>query len=62
MYDEMHSDVEERWITIGSSQNGNLLVVVHTFKELKKDLSVIRIISARKATKKETKQYLEVES
>lgn len=62
IYDEVHSDEEERWVTIGLSQNGNVLVVVHTFDELKKDLFIIRIISARKTTKKETKQYLETES
>lgn len=39
--------------------NGVLLVVVHTFRETN-DLDVsIRIISARKATRKEIKQYEE---
>lgn len=32
--DGEHSDsIEDRWITLGISGNGNLLVVVHTYKE-----------------------------
>ena len=58
LFDEKHSSkVEERWVSIGISSLGNLLVVVHTFKEVSGDTSVIRIISARKATKNERKQY-----
>ena len=46
---------EERFITIAFSLNLNLLVVVYAYR-LKEE---IRIISARKATKKETKIYEE---
>ena len=49
---------EERWITLGQSATGELLVVIHTYKETLEH-EIIRIISARKATKKETKQYEE---
>ena len=49
---------EERWITLGQSVTGELLVVIHTYKETLEH-EVIRIISARKATKKEKKQYEE---
>ncbi len=49
---------EERWITLGQSATGGLLVVIHTYKETLEH-EIIRIISARKATKKEKKQYEE---
>ena len=46
--DPLHSGDEERLILIGMSYNNNMLVIVHT--EIRDN---IRIISARKATKKE---------
>ncbi|OGU34546.1 MAG: hypothetical protein A2068_07735 [Ignavibacteria bacterium GWB2_35_6b] len=55
--DSEHSIKEERFIILGLSVKLNLLIVVHTYKE--KD-EVIRIISARKATKYESKYYHEV--
>ncbi|MBI3948722.1 MAG: BrnT family toxin [Armatimonadetes bacterium] len=58
-YDEGHSDVEERWVTLGLDSSGTLRVVVHTFVELEEDAWRIRIISARKATTVETRQYRE---
>ena len=62
LFDHEHSDsVEERWITLGLSPNGNLLVVVHTYNEINNDLARIRIISARKATEKESLQYIKGE-
>jgi hypothetical protein len=57
IFDAEHSKVEDRWITIGGGRNGIALVVVHTFREIDSHTCSIRIISARKATKKETKQY-----
>lgn len=51
-YDQDHSSTEDRWITLGRSNQYNLLVVIHT-----DELDLIRIISARKATKHEAKQY-----
>jgi uncharacterized DUF497 family protein len=50
--DPLHSDEEDRFILIGNSARNRLLVVVHTERG-----ENIRIISARKATKKERKQY-----
>jgi hypothetical protein len=50
----LHSDEEDRQILIGNSYKNRLLVVVHTERGDK-----IRIISARKATKNEKKQYEE---
>ena len=52
-YDDLHSDVEERFRILGCSSIGNILVVVHCI--LKE--SVIRIISSRKATSNERKNY-----
>lgn len=43
---------EERFITIGMDSFNRILVVVYTWRETR-----IRIISARKATAKEIKQY-----
>ena len=56
-YDDEHSEKEDRWITIGKDRNDVRIVVIHTFTEVESDNSTIRIISARKATKKESKQY-----
>ena len=55
--DPEHSINEERFIILGISNKLRLLVVVHTYKE---NDEVIRIISARKATKPEIKYYNEV--
>ena len=57
IYDEEHSLDEDRWITIGKEQTNLILVIVHTFHEENIDNCKIRLISARKATKKEIKQY-----
>jgi len=59
IYDEEHSKVEDRWITIGIDSTGVLRVVVHTFEQIGEDLCEIRIISARKATNREARQYKE---
>lgn len=52
--DPEHSSEEERFIILGFSKNANLLVVCHCYREA--DM-VIRIISAREATKNEAKYY-----
>ncbi|TAL27964.1 MAG: BrnT family toxin [Nitrospirae bacterium] len=57
-FDEEHSAHEERWITISQSINGKILVVVHVYRGTG-DAEMIRIVSARKASRKEEKQYLE---
>jgi len=53
-FDEDHSDIEERYILLGMSSNLRILIVCHCVIENKQ---IIRIISARKATKKELKFY-----
>lgn len=60
IFDSEHSSSEHRWISIGKDSNSNLLVVVHTFREAAESQTSIRIISARKATKREVKQYEEI--
>ena len=57
--DEEHSANEERWITMGLDESGSLLVLSHTFEGVTREIARIRIISARKATKKERRQYEE---
>ncbi len=57
--DEDHSELEERWVTMAVEESGILLVISHTFKNDSRSIARIRIISARKATRKETEQYEE---
>ncbi len=57
IFDVEHSLKEDRWITVGKDKNDVPLVIIHTFRETDAGDCRIRIISARKATKKETKQY-----
>jgi len=52
--DPDHSEGEDRFIILGLSKMLNLLVVCHCYKE---NDEIIRIITARKATKKESKYY-----
>lgn len=52
--DPDHSDEEDRFIILGLSSKANLLVVCHCYRAAE---TVIRIISARKATKTESKFY-----
>ena len=56
--DDEHSETEDRFILIGFSFKANLLVVCHCYRQ---NESIIRIISARKATKSERKEYLKNE-
>jgi len=50
--DPGHSVGEDRCVTIGLSVNNKLIVVVHTDRD-----DIIRVISARKATRHEREQY-----
>ncbi len=59
IYDQEHSKDEDRWITIGVDGSGVLRVIIHTFKQVTEGLCEIRIISARKATSREARQYRE---
>jgi uncharacterized DUF497 family protein len=47
---------DERWISMGSTKRGKVLVVGHLYY-LTQEEEAIRIITARKATKKERAHY-----
>lgn len=57
LYDQSHSLEEDRWISLGLSGSGRLLTVIHTFLEESTGIAGIRIISARRATRQESRQY-----
>ena len=52
IYDPSHSEAEDRFVLLGNSHKDRLLVVVHTIRG-----GSIRLISARKASKKEREHY-----
>jgi uncharacterized protein len=51
-YDPKHSIDEDRFLTLGVSSEGRLLLVSHTDRN-----DIVRIISARLATRRERKDY-----
>ena len=51
--EDIDSVGENRWVFIGLSQDSNLLTIIYTLR----NEEVIRIISARKATRSEAKYY-----
>ncbi|GAK49941.1 hypothetical protein U14_01165 [Candidatus Moduliflexus flocculans] len=59
LFDEEHNETEDRWVTMGRDESLILLVISHTFREVSSTCWKIRIISARKATAKERRQYEE---
>jgi uncharacterized DUF497 family protein len=52
IFDASHSDLETRYVDVGYSAKGRLLVVVYTERP-----SQIRIISSRRATSQEQRTY-----
>ena len=58
IFDNDHSDDEDRWLLLGKSLNDLIIVVAHTFRN-EDGVEVVRIISARKATKNEQQVYFE---
>lgn len=54
IYDPEHSRDEERYILLGLSSSLRILIVIHAYR---KNDEIIRIISARKATKSEIQHY-----
>jgi uncharacterized DUF497 family protein len=52
--DPDHSDDEQRWVVLGRSHRGRLIVVAHAVRQER-----IRIISARTATRRERLAYEE---
>jgi uncharacterized protein len=53
-HDPDHSAAEQRFITVGMSSAGRVLIVAHTDR-----IESVRIINARKATQRERKYYEE---
>ena len=52
VFDPGHSEEEDRFITVGTSERGRLLIVAHTERGER-----IRIISARELTRSEREDY-----
>jgi uncharacterized DUF497 family protein len=57
VFDEAHSMNEERWLTLGLTRSGRLLVVSHTFDQTTATQARVRIISAREAKGRERRDY-----
>lgn len=53
-YDDEHSEWEDRFLLLGLSSRLRLLLVCHCYRERE---AIIRIISARRATKSEARYY-----
>ncbi len=53
--DPEHSEDEDRFLLLGMSEKANLCIVCHCYRESD---TIIRIISARKASKKEEMRYV----
>jgi uncharacterized DUF497 family protein len=50
---------EKRWKRLGFSTGGRVLLVAYALRRLKNGTATIRIISARKASRKERQAYAE---
>ena len=60
LFDESHSERDkERWITLGKINFSKYVVVSHAYLDEESNTITIRIISARPASKAETRQYEE---
>ncbi len=57
LYDREHGRDEDRWFTVGLSSDGKWLAVAHTFAPTGADTALVRIISAREATRREREHY-----
>jgi hypothetical protein len=57
--DLAHSEIEDRWFSIGWASNGALLTIVYLWSETDAATTKIRLISAREATQTEIRQYEE---
>ncbi len=51
---------EERWVSMGMSERGRVLVVVHLWRDSTQGADeLVRLVSARRANRNETDVYLE---
>jgi uncharacterized protein len=55
--DSVHSAQEARYKRVGMSVGGNILITVYTVRRTKDGKETIRIISARRASRKERQAY-----
>lgn len=56
-YDSEHAADEDRWLLLGRSPiNGNVYLISHTYRKTN-GAEIVRIISARKATRNEQETY-----
>jgi hypothetical protein len=58
--DVEHSQVEERWFSIGIAINGAILAIAYLWSEVDSATTKVRLISARNATRSEIRQYEEL--
>lgn len=52
-----HSEVEDRWFSVGRASSGALISVVYLWSETSPEVTQIRLISGRKATQAEIRYY-----
>lgn len=57
VFDDNHSEFEERWFTLGMSSTGKLLAISHTYTATGPNTARVRLVSAREATRSERRQY-----
>ena len=57
--DDAHSGTESRWITMGRDATARVVPVVHTFEPLAGDRARVQLISARRPTRAELRDYEE---
>ena len=53
IFDAFHGETEERWFTLGHTDEGQLLAIVHTYQEMDANTVRIRLISAREPSRRE---------
>ena len=54
-----HGETEERWFSVGCASNGAVLSVIYLWSDADPAATNIRLISARKSTQAESRQYQE---
>ena len=54
-----HSELEDRWFSIGCAHNGAMLSIVYLWSETDPATTKVRLISARPATPREVRNYEE---
>jgi uncharacterized protein len=57
--DEDHGADEDRWVTLGQGRERRLVLVVHTYAEIDANRVAVRLILARRPTRREIRQYEE---